>query len=51
MHPIRQGDVLLIPVAHSESAVSLPEFGQKPPHLTLADLSGRRGDKTQAPER
>jgi hypothetical protein len=37
MQPIRQGDVILVPVQESTSKVALQELRQKLPHLTLAE--------------
>ncbi len=37
MPPIRQGDVILIPVQESTSKAAPQELGQKLPHLTLAE--------------
>jgi hypothetical protein len=37
MQPIRQGDVILLPVQQTVSAVAPLELGQKLPHLTLAE--------------
>jgi hypothetical protein len=37
MQPIRQGDVILLPVQQTVSAPAPQEQGQKLPHLTLAE--------------
>lgn len=44
MKPIRQGDVILVPVQQTTNTASLPEMGQKLPHLTLAqgEVTGHR---------
>jgi hypothetical protein len=37
MQPIRQGDVILLPVQQAVSAAALQELGQELPHLILAE--------------
>jgi len=37
MQPIRQGDVILLPVQQAVSAAAQEELGQKLPHLILAE--------------
>lgn len=37
MQPIRQGDVILLPVQQAFSAAALQELGQELPHLILAE--------------
>jgi len=37
MQPIRQGDVILLPVQQAVSAATLQELGQELPHLILAE--------------
>ena len=44
MQPIRQGDVILLPVQQTNDVAPLQEMGQKLPHLTLAEgeVTGHR---------
>ncbi|HEY9632922.1 MAG TPA: hypothetical protein V6D14_05935 [Coleofasciculaceae cyanobacterium] len=37
MQPIRQGDVILVPVRETGNEAALEGLGQKLPHLTLAE--------------